>query len=50
MYDLFSEVMFSISCRYLKNEEEAKDAMEDGLLKAFTNLENYTEKHLLVLG
>jgi RNA polymerase sigma factor (sigma-70 family) len=44
LYDLFCEAMFSISCRYLKNEEEAKDAMQDGFLKAFIHLENYKEK------
>jgi RNA polymerase sigma-70 factor (ECF subfamily) len=43
LYDLFCEAMFSISCRYLKNEEEAKDAMQDGFLKAFIHLENYKE-------
>ncbi|WP_405610160.1 RNA polymerase sigma factor [Polaribacter sp. Asnod1-A03] len=37
LYDLFCEAMFFISCRYLKNEEEAKDAMQD----AFLNLESY---------
>jgi len=41
LYDLFCEAMFFISCRYLKNEEEAKDAMQDAFLKAFLNLESY---------
>jgi len=44
LYDLFSEAMFFISFRYLKNEEEAKDAMQDGFLKAFLNIENYTSE------
>lgn len=44
LYDLFCESMFSISYRYLKNEEEAKDAMQDCFLKAFIYLENYKEK------
>lgn len=43
LYDLFCEAMFFISCRYLKNEEEAKDAMQDAFLKAFLNLESYKE-------
>ncbi|WP_282070939.1 RNA polymerase sigma factor [Polaribacter atrinae] len=42
LYDQFCEAMFFISCRYLKNEEEAKDAMQDAFLKAFLNLESYT--------
>lgn len=41
LYDLFCEAMFFISCRYIKNEEEAKDAMQDAFLKAFLNLESY---------
>ncbi|UAM98084.1 sigma-70 family RNA polymerase sigma factor [Polaribacter litorisediminis] len=41
LYDLYCNAMFTISCRYLKNEEEAKDAMQDGFLKAFLNLNNY---------
>ena len=43
LYDLFCEAMFFISCRYLKNEEEAKDAMQDAFLKAFLSLESYKE-------
>jgi RNA polymerase sigma-70 factor (ECF subfamily) len=43
LYDLFCEAMFFISCRYLKNEEEAKDAMQDAFLKAFLNLDSYKE-------
>ena len=43
LYDLHCNAMFAISCRYLKNEEEAKDAMQDGFLKAFLNLENYVD-------
>lgn len=43
LYDLHCNAMFAISCRYLKNEEKAKDAMQDGFLKAFLNLENYVD-------
>lgn len=43
LYDLHCNAMFAISCRYLKNNEEAKDAMQDGFLKAFLSLENYTD-------
>ncbi|TXD53485.1 MULTISPECIES: RNA polymerase sigma factor [unclassified Polaribacter] len=44
LYDLFCKAMYAIACRYLKNDEEAKDAMQDGFLKAFINLENYTDQ------
>lgn len=41
LYDLHCAAMFAISCRYLNNTEEAKDAMQDGFLKAFLNLNSY---------
>lgn len=41
VYDKYSQAMFTIACRYLSNEEEAKDAMQEGFLKAFVNLDNY---------
>ena len=44
VYNLYSEAMFFITSRYLKNEEEAKDAMQEGFLKAFLKLDFYTEK------
>lgn len=44
VYKLYCEAMFFITSRYLKNEEEAKDAMQEGFLKAFSKLETYTEK------
>jgi len=40
LYDKYCEAMFTIACRYL-NEEDAKDAMQDGFLKAFRNIESY---------
>ncbi|MHB0756567.1 RNA polymerase sigma factor [Polaribacter sp. M15] len=43
LYDWHCDAMFVISCRYLKNKEEAKDAMQDGFLKAFLSLENYVD-------
>lgn len=43
LYDLHSDAMFVISCRYIKSYEYAKDAMQDGFLKAFLNLKNYKE-------
>ncbi|WP_397444751.1 RNA polymerase sigma factor [Polaribacter sp. R77954] len=43
LYDLHCKAMFVIACRYLKNKEEAKDAMQDAFLKAFLNLEHYVD-------
>lgn len=44
IYTLYSEAMFFIAFRYLKNEEEAKDTMQESFLKAFSKLDSYTEK------
>ncbi|MEP5253486.1 MAG: RNA polymerase sigma factor [Winogradskyella arenosi] len=41
VYDTYAEAMFTIACRYLKDEEDAKDAMQDGFLKAFKNIKTY---------
>jgi len=40
IYDLYCDAMFAVACRYL-NDEDAKDAMQDGFLKAFTNINDY---------
>lgn len=42
LYDQYCGAMFNVAFRYLKNEEDAKDAMQEGFLKAFRNIENYT--------
>ena len=44
VYDKYAQAMFTIACRYLNNEEDAKDAMQDGFLKAFRNIETYHPK------
>lgn len=41
IYDSYCNAMFNIACRYLKNQEDAKDAMQDGFLKAFLTIETY---------
>ena len=41
LYDTYAQAMFTIACRYLKSEEEAKDAMQEGFLKAFLRIESY---------
>lgn len=44
VYDAYCDAMFTIACRYLINENDAKDAMQEGFLKAFTNLESFSPK------
>lgn len=44
IYDTYSKAMYTIACRYLKNEENAKDVMQEGFLKAFQNINNYKPK------
>lgn len=45
IYDLYCGAMFNITCRYLKNKEDAKDVMQEGFLKAFTSIDKYKETH-----
>ncbi|MEM6514907.1 MAG: RNA polymerase sigma factor [Bacteroidota bacterium] len=40
VYDRYCEGMFIVASRYLSTEE-AKDAMQEGFLKAFTKIESY---------
>lgn len=42
IYNLYCEAMFYIACRYLKDEEEAKDTMQEGFLKAFLKMDTAT--------
>lgn len=44
VYDLYSEAMYFIATRYLINEEEAKDAMQEGFLKAFLKIDMYEDQ------
>lgn len=46
VYRLYSEAMYFIACRYIKNEEEAKDMMQEGFLKAFQNIHKITDAKL----
>ncbi|MBU2928514.1 RNA polymerase sigma factor [Winogradskyella psychrotolerans] len=40
VYDKYSQAMYTIACRYL-SDEDAKDAMQEGFLKAFRHIESY---------
>jgi RNA polymerase sigma-70 factor (ECF subfamily) len=41
LYDTYCNAMYHIVCRYVKNDEDAKDVMQEGFLKAFLNIKNY---------
>jgi RNA polymerase sigma-70 factor (ECF subfamily) len=41
VYDAYCDAMFTIACRYLPNENDAKDAMQEGFLKAFMNIDRF---------
>ncbi len=41
VYKKYCNAMYTIACRYLKNEEDAKDAMQEGFLKAFLNINKF---------
>ena len=41
LYDKYCNAMYNISCRYLQNDEDAKDAMQEGFIKAYANIANY---------
>jgi len=44
LYDNYCDAMYTIACRYL-NSEDAKDAMQDGFIKAFSKLKTYTPEY-----
>lgn len=41
LYDNYCNAMYNVVCRYVKNDEDAKDVMQEGFLKAFLNIESY---------
>lgn len=42
LYAEYSPLLFSIAKRYLKNEEDAEDAMIEGFFKIFTKINTYS--------
>lgn len=40
IYDQYCDAMYNIACRYLP-DEEAKEAMQEGFLKAFLNIRTF---------
>lgn len=41
LYDNYCEAMYTIACHYLPNED-AKDAMQDAFIKAFSKIDSYS--------
>lgn len=41
IYDLYCKAMFNVALRYLNDKEDAKDAMQEGFLKAFLKIGTY---------
>jgi RNA polymerase sigma-70 factor (ECF subfamily) len=42
LYDQYSRVMFGICLRYTGNYEEAKDVLQDGFIKVFTKIGQFS--------
>lgn len=43
-YDKFSEKMFGVCLRYVKDRDNAQDVLQDGFIKVFQNLEKFNNK------
>ncbi|MDP2175969.1 MAG: RNA polymerase sigma factor [Bacteroidota bacterium] len=44
LFDILSPRMFAICLRYSQNEDEAKDLLQEGFIKIFNNLEQFSNK------
>ncbi len=44
LYERFSPTMFGVCKRYMKNAEDAEDAMIEGFFKVLTNMKQYSGK------
>lgn len=43
-YERFSEKMFGVCLRYVKQHDAAQDVLQDGFIKVFQNLQKYNNK------
>ena len=41
IYEIHSGTMYSICLRYINNEDEAKDALQEGFIKVFKNISKF---------
>lgn len=44
IYEIYAPTMMGLCVRYVKNVETAKDLLQDGFVKVFTNAEKYSGK------
>ena len=44
LYDKYSAKMFGICLRYLKNKDEAEDALQDGFVRVYSNIDKFNFK------
>ena len=44
LYQIFADKMYGVCLRYANNEDEAKDILQDGFIKVFTNLKQFNNK------
>lgn len=44
LYDKYSAKMYGICLRYLKNKDEAEDALQDGFVRVFNYIDKYKYK------
>lgn len=42
IYDRHSGTMYSICLRYMNNEDEAKDALQEGFIKVYNNIQKFS--------
>lgn len=47
IYEIYAPTMLGVCVRYVKDIETAKDLLQDGFVKVFTNADKFTEKGLL---
>ncbi|MEO5978265.1 MAG: sigma-70 family RNA polymerase sigma factor [Chryseolinea sp.] len=41
LYKLYSKAMFNVAYRIVRNQDEAQDALQEGFISAFRNLDSY---------
>jgi RNA polymerase sigma factor (sigma-70 family) len=44
LYDKHADTMYAICLRYMTNEDEAKDALQEGFIKVYKNLNKFSFK------
>lgn len=44
LYSVFADKMYVLCLRYTKDEDEAKDILQDGFIKVFTKLKQFNNK------